>query len=198
MSRTHWAPGTGHCRVARYSAQMSYLQRLIDYNSWANRGMLEFLAALPEETLDLRAAGVYGSIRETLDHLLSSEISYHRRLLGGSAPSGPRPEKPDIAFLLGQARESAAALAGIAERLPAAETLLPLSDGNRSAATMLTQLLLHGCEHRAHVGTILGANGIEPPDIDAWAHGILAGNDDWPAEWGAEPADRGVLHWGKG
>ena len=34
----------------------------------------------------------------------------------------------------------------------------------------LTQALVHATEHRTHVGTILGANGIEPPDISVGAY----------------------------
>ena len=31
----------------------TYLDRLIDYDSWANQGLLDFLAGMPPETLDL-------------------------------------------------------------------------------------------------------------------------------------------------
>jgi hypothetical protein len=68
--------------------------------------------------------------------------------------------------------------------------MLPTSSGQRAAATILTQLIMHGVEHRAHVGTILGSNGIEPPDLDSWAHGIRVHGDDWPPDWGPEPAQR--------
>ena len=33
------------------------------------------------------------------------------------------------------------------------------------------QFAHHGSDHRAHVGTILGANGLEAPDLDVWAYG---------------------------
>ena len=65
-----------------------------------------------------------------------------------------------------------------------------LGRGERAAATILTQLVMHGVEHRGHIGTILGANGIEPPDLDAWSHGILAHGDAWPPDWGPEPEGR--------
>jgi hypothetical protein len=64
--------------------------------------------------------------------------------------------------------------------LPEPDTMIQLSDGKRAAATILTQLVMHGCEHRAQIGTILGANGIEPPDLDSWAHGIFVHGDEWP------------------
>lgn len=169
----------------------SYLDRLIDYNNWANRGLLEFLATQPPETLDMTAAGVYGTIRVTLEHLLRSELGYHRRLAyGGSVDRPELLERPDLADLQRLATESAAGLTALLPSLPEPGAMIQLSDGKRAAATILTQLFMHGCEHRAQVGTILGAQGIEPPDLDAWAHGIRVHGDDRPLEWGPEPADR--------
>jgi uncharacterized damage-inducible protein DinB len=166
----------------------TYLHRLIGYNNWANRGLLDFLGGLPPETLDASSSGVYGTIRETLEHLLTSEIAYQRRLqrLPRYEPTD-RPERPDLEDLRRLADESAAGLAALVDSLPEPATMLPTSSGDRAAATILTQLIMHGVEHRAHVGTILGSNGIEPPDLDSWAHGIWVHGDDWPADWGPEP-----------
>ena len=171
----------------------TYLDRLLEYGTWANHGLLDFLGDLPPETLDLTAGGVYGTIRETLEHLLSSETGYQRRLLGlPRLDPADRPTQPDLAELRRLAAEAADAVAGLAGRLPDPATMLPTSSGDRAAATVLTQLVMHGVEHRAHVGTILGANGIEPPDLDSWSHGILAHGDAWPPDWGPEPPDRGA------
>lgn len=169
----------------------TYLGRLIEFDTWANQGLLDFLATLPPETLDLTAAGTYGTIRATLEHLLTAELGYQHRLAGLPRydPAG-RPEQPDLADLQRLADEAAAALAVLVGGLPEPGTKLPTSSGRRAAATILTQLVMHGVEHRAHVGTILGANGIEPPDLDSWAHGIRVHGDPWPPDWGPEPADR--------
>lgn len=169
----------------------TYLGRLIGYNNWANRGLLEFLAAQPPEALDATTGGVYGTIRETFEHLLTSEMSYRHRLAGLSRyESVDRPERPELADLQRLQGESGEGLYALVEVLPVPETMLPTSTGQRAAATVMTQLIMHGVEHRAHVGTILGANGIEPPDLDAWAHGIRVHGDDWPPDWGPEPAQR--------
>ena len=84
------------------------------------------------------------------------------------------------------ATESAARLVDLVDTLPEPSTRIETSSGMRAAATILTQLVMHGVEHRAHVGTILGANGIEPPDLDSWAHGIWVHGDDWPPGWGPD------------
>jgi len=87
------------------------------------------------------------------------------------------------------ATDSAARLVGLVDALPEPGTKIETSSGMRAAATILTQLVMHGVEHRAHVGTILGANGIEPPDLDSWAHGIWVHGDDWPSDWGPDRRD---------
>ncbi len=165
-----------------------YLVRLIDYNNWANRGLLEFLAGQAPETLDATTTGVYGTTRETLEHLLTSEMGYRHRLAGlPRYEPTDRPERQDLTDLQRLAEESAANLAALVDALPEPDSMLPTSSGQRAAATILTQLVMHGVEHRTHVGTILGANGIEPPDLDSWAHGIFVHGDDWPPDWGPEP-----------
>ncbi|MGE3076401.1 MAG: DinB family protein [Dehalococcoidia bacterium] len=169
----------------------SYLHRLVDYNNWANRGLIEFLAGQPATVLGLTAAGVYGSIGQTFEHLFLSEISYHRKLLKlPKGPDFPTPESPTIASLQALAEDSAQKLAGLVEGLPEATEMLRLDDGARGAATLFTQLVMHGVEHRAHIGTILGANGIVGLELDSWAHGIFKYGDAWPDGWGAEPAAR--------
>jgi uncharacterized damage-inducible protein DinB len=170
----------------------TYLQGLVDYNNWANQGLLEFLATLPPETLDATAPGVYGTVRETLGHMLTSELNYHRNF--AAAPLRERtkqPEHPDVPLLQQMARDSAAFMNGALNSLPNPERMMPLSDGMRAATTIITQLVTHAAEHRAHVGTILGAHGIQLPEFDSWAYGIFAGHDAWPTdEWGSEPPDR--------
>jgi uncharacterized damage-inducible protein DinB len=169
----------------------TYLDRLLGYNTWANQALIDFLRTMPPETLDLTAGGVYGTIRDTLEHLFTSQLGYQARLAGLPRHQPEEPaEPPDLAGLQRFADRAAAALANLVEVLPEPGTMLPTSSGMRAAATVLTQLVMHGVEHRAHVGTILSANGIEPPDIASWAHGIRVHGDDWPPDWGPEPARR--------
>ena len=163
-----------------------YLQRMIVYNNWANEGLVAFLASQTEPTLDATAAGVYGTIRETLNHLFEAEDNYFRSLTRQPRTDfSTRPARPSIEDFRRYAAESAANLNTLT--LPDHTEMLQFNDGMRSAATALTQLFLHGVEHRAHVATVLGATGIEPPDLDSWAYGIFTGSDDWPPNWGKAP-----------
>jgi hypothetical protein len=45
------------------------------------------------------------------------------------------------------------------------------------AGVFLAQALHHGNEHRAHVCTILGTLGIEPPDVSVWGYAQGAGRE---------------------
>ncbi len=168
----------------------SYLHRLVEYNNWANRGLLQFLATVPPPVLHEKAPGVFGTISQTFEHLLSSEISYHRKLLKLPKEDVSRPENPNLDVLKALAEESARKLDGLVDGLPEATEKMKLDSGPCGAATLFTQLVMHGVEHRAHIGTILGANGIRGLELDSWAHGIFMHGDAWPADWGPEPEVR--------
>jgi hypothetical protein len=43
------------------------------------------------------------------------------------------------------------------------------------AGVFLAQALHHANEHRAHVCTILGALGYQPPDVSAWGYALATG-----------------------
>src|SRR4029453_14989960 len=108
----------------------TYLDRLIDYATWANQGLLDFLREQAPETLDLTSAGVYGTVRETLEHLFSSEMGYARRLAPPQAAALPeRPEHPDLRTLQALATASAARLAELVDTLPEPSTPIETGPG---------------------------------------------------------------------
>jgi len=51
--------------------RVSDLARLFEYNYWANRKLFEVVAELTPEQFTQSVAGSYGSIRNTLVHVLS-------------------------------------------------------------------------------------------------------------------------------
>ncbi len=53
-----------------------------EQNRWGNERLLEVCGGLSDEQLDATGVGVYGSIREMLLHLLSSEQFYLERATG--------------------------------------------------------------------------------------------------------------------
>src|SRR5712691_4126640 len=60
------------------------LQRRYDYSYWANRKLLAAIAQLTPEQFTQNVAGSYGSIRNTLVHMLSAEWGWIDRCGGPS------------------------------------------------------------------------------------------------------------------
>ncbi len=146
----------------------SYLRFLVDYDAWANRRLLEFFDSSPE-LLAASAPGVFGTAGETLNHLLDAELYYVERL--GGNPRSEESSGLDLPALKALAAKLAWDATELLRALPEAETLFQRSSGKVNAATVLGQMIVHGVEHRTHVGTILGSLGLEPPDLAAWQFG---------------------------
>jgi uncharacterized damage-inducible protein DinB len=153
---------------------------LAGHHGWATARLLTYCQDLDEAALNATTPGAYGTITETLRHLVDAEMSYLFRLTGAwSERPWPYDEAVGIDVLL----ERAALLA---------ETLVQFLaddwDDDRlgeaygddevfavHAGVFLTQAIHHANEHRAHVCSILGAAGYEPPEVSAWAYALATG-----------------------
>src|SRR5262245_7857373 len=60
---------------------MSELEDLIEYNRWANQVLFGLVERASAEGLRARQPGMYGSIIETLTHLVNVERNFLRRIL---------------------------------------------------------------------------------------------------------------------
>ena len=69
------------------------LERLYDFSYWANRKLFEVIAKLPEEQFTQSVSGSYGSIRNSLVHVMSAEWGWLDRC--GGEPRGPRLDPGD-------------------------------------------------------------------------------------------------------
>ena len=146
------------------------LDVVLRHNVWANRYLLEFCAKLDPDLLDRATPGTYGSVRSTLQHVVSGEQWYITLLCGEKigAPvdeNVPRPwdELVDIATRTG---ERAVALANDDD----ADRRITVDGKPWTAGVIYAQFVHHGNEHRGQVKSILGANGIEPPGVSAWGY----------------------------
>ncbi len=151
------------------------LDHVLRHNAWANRVLFEHCASLGPDVLDLEAAGTYGTLYGTLQHLVGGEQFYLALLT--DTEIGTPVQKTD--------RRSLEELSAIAAMTGARALEVAASDdpdrvigagGDRTTAGIaLAQLVHHGNEHRAHAGTILGSNGRPTPKIGAWTYGIAHG-----------------------
>jgi uncharacterized damage-inducible protein DinB len=153
------------------------LDHVLRHNTWANVTLLEFCRGLDPARLEQAAAGTYGTLYGTLQHLVGAEQWYVQLLTGELMGRHRirRGERHALDDLIATAKATGARV------LPVVETddvsrRIEMNEGRRSTAgVILAQLIHHGNEHRTQVTTILGANGIEPPPISAWGYGRAAG-----------------------
>ena len=157
------------------------LHDLVRHNAWATAQVLDYCRGLDAATLDATVPGTYGTVIETLRHTIRAEGGYLFRLTGAWPEA---PWRGDDPVGLDTLAERAAELARVWEGFLAEEVdpeRLGTARGDRDevfavpAGVFIAQAMHHGTEHRAHVCTILGALGHEPPDVSAWGYADATG-----------------------
>lgn len=152
------------------------LSEFFRHNLWANLTLLDFLSKLPDEKLDATIDGVFGTLRETLMHMLTSEEGYARHF-GYTAEERPTPwlkeikEFPTFDELKRRATYTGKALIHGAETADVNKVLM-LDDGTYPAQMIivLLQAINHTVDHRSQISTMLAQQGINPPSLDAWSY----------------------------
>ncbi len=92
------------------------LTTLYSHNRWANLLLLERCAGLTDEQLDATISGTFGSIRDTLQHVVTSERSYLHRIRTGQPLR--RPENAPSLTLAEMGESADASGAGLFEWAP--------------------------------------------------------------------------------
>lgn len=157
------------------------LHDLTRHNSWATMQVLTYCKDLDEPVLSATVPGTYGSIAATLVHLVGAEAGYLARL----APQlGIERWSEDDLASINMLIERAQILATYWEAALADGLELDrIGEGRGDNGDVfaipfeifLTQAIHHANEHRAHVCSILGALGHEPPDVSAWGYALTTG-----------------------
>jgi uncharacterized damage-inducible protein DinB len=155
------------------------LLTLYRHKTWATLRLIEYCQGIDGAHLDATTPGTYGTIRETLRHLVQTEEGYLFRV------TGERLSEP--------IRDGIVALDELAERIRrigprwevvALDADLPdrdviTSDGWRvPAAIPMAQAIHHADDHRSHVMTILGALSLDVPEpngLDLWGYAEVEG-----------------------
>ena len=151
------------------------LTTLFSHNLWANVRILEQCANLTSEQLDATISGAFGSIRDTLQHIVTSEQSYLYRIRTGQPLDRPEDAAPlTIAEMLESVRTTGAGLIEWAPKVQADDTVqVDWEDGTLREVPKtiyLTQVINHATEHRTQIMTILTQFGIQPPDLGSWPY----------------------------
>jgi uncharacterized damage-inducible protein DinB len=151
------------------------LDHVLRHNAWANKTLLEFCAALKPAALDLSAAGTYGTLYGTLQHIVGGE-QFYIRLLTDEMLGRPvrKTDRRTLEDLIAIAALTGARAIDVAAKDDVARVIAPGED-QTTVGIVLAQVVHHGNEHRAHATTILGSHGRATPKIGAWTYGIANG-----------------------
>ena len=148
------------------------LQTLVDYNYWARDRVLDAVEKLTPEQYDKQLGNSFGSVRETLAHVLGAEWVWCNRWEGESPKSLPDPRAtlPDIASLRAAWTAQERKMRAVLDRLGEQGVLQPIEyvtfDGKQQAQPfwqMLQHVVNHGSYHRGQVTTMLRQLGAAPP-----------------------------------
>ncbi len=157
------------------------------HNSWATARLLELCKGLTPEQLRSSSPGNYGTILETLQHIIGAEGNYRARLTGTpTAWSRPPREVEDIDELARLNEDLARFWEELASRPfdPERTIRFAYSDPDPEdvgkefdvkAGIMVAQTINHGNEHRAQIFTILTTLGVEAPELSGWTYAEATG-----------------------
>jgi uncharacterized damage-inducible protein DinB len=150
------------------------LEGMYDYGYWANRKVFEVISQLTPEQFTQPVAGSYGSIRNTLVHILSAEWGWLSRCGG---PERGHPLKPDDFGTAESVRGAWNKVEGFVR-----EFLSKLKDedlarnvefvnprGEKRAMTLgelMQHAATHGVHHRGQVALLLRVLGHVPGNFD--------------------------------
>jgi uncharacterized damage-inducible protein DinB len=152
------------------------LDHALRHNNWATGAVIEFCRGLDPATLEAVSPGTFGTIERTLQHLIGGQQWYTQLLTGEviGPPlrrDGPR---PTLDVLAAVASGTGDRVVAVAESDDPARRIEMYGGRRSTVGVILAQLIHHGNEHRTQITTILGANGIDPPPLSAWAYGRAA------------------------
>lgn len=158
------------------------LLELVRHKTWANLLLLESCERLTPEELNASAPGTYGTIHETLRHLVDSDESYFATITGHRAIP-VMSDDATIGDMAQRVRQMSPSWESLVVEADLGTRDILTSDGWRTKGSIpMAQSIHHANDHRAHILTILGAHDIElagrniGEDFDVWHHGIADGD----------------------
>jgi uncharacterized damage-inducible protein DinB len=150
----------------------SVLADAFDHHIWATIKVIDACLALSEHQQATTVPGTYGSILDTMRHLVGADASYLELLSDGRARAIDE-RTMSLAELLPVMEANGRAWADVLATAvdPDRPITRERDDGSTSTAPLglrLAQVVHHGTDHRSQVCTALTTLGITPPEIDAW------------------------------
>jgi uncharacterized damage-inducible protein DinB len=155
------------------------LEDAFAHHVWATITLIDVCLSLEPRELETAVPGTYGSIIDTMRHLVGADANYLFAMGGGTTPRVEE-EQLDLSGMRAVMGEHGDAWASVLrEDLDPSEVLVRRrDDGSETHAPSsirLAQVLHHGTDHRSQICTALTAIGVEPPAIDVWDFGAVDG-----------------------
>jgi uncharacterized damage-inducible protein DinB len=162
---------------------ISVLSDAFAHHVWATVRVIDACAALTPEQLGTPVPGTYGSIIDTLRHLVTADSAY----LWALSDWRIEPIDGDAEWSLAELR-SVMATNGpawadvVAREMDPNEDLVPRPEddpvgGHAPTGIRIAQVVHHGTDHRSQVCTALSSLGVTPPLIDVWDFAETNGRD---------------------
>ncbi len=150
----------------------STLDDAFGHHVWATLTLIDTCRSLSPERLETSVPGTYGSILDTMRHLVGADASYLFVTSGGKTERIDE-RSMDLAQLRTVMERHAEAWPSVLAQGRDPETVLVRhrDDGSATHAPLsirLAQALHHGTDHRSQICTALTTLGITPPSIDVW------------------------------
>lgn len=151
---------------------------MFDHHLWATEVLLDHLEGVPRELLDEAVRGTYGSILETITHLVEADDRYLIRLREASPPPYHDRGTVELAVLLSEIREHRDRWDRTLRDLEAgmlSSAILGRADypdTEDAEAMLLLQAIHHGNDHRTQICSTLGALDLEVPELDGWEYWV--------------------------
>lgn len=150
------------------------LEALFEYGYWANRKLLEVLSQLTTEQFTKPVAGSYGSVRNTMVHMLSAEWGWLDRC--GGTPRGPALDAsnyPTVASVFDRWNEVEGYVKEFLSTLRDEDldrtVEFALGSGPKQAmplGALMHHAANHGVHHRGQVALLLRSLGFPPGNFD--------------------------------
>ncbi len=158
----------------------SVLSDAFAHHYWATERLFETCAALSPEQLNVSCPGTYGSVIETLRHIVEGDGLYLSVITTGR-PSTGIPEGTSLAELRSTMVAHGAAWTELLARELEGDTDVVERDQGWEIhipmGTRVAQAIHHGTDHRSQICTALTSLGVTPPEIDVWAFAEATGRE---------------------
>ena len=150
------------------------LEGLYDYGCWANQKLFRVISQLTPEQFTRDVAGSYGSIRNTMVHILSAEWGWLDRC--GGQPRGPRlnpADYPTVESLIDTWNKVEAYEREFLSKLNDDDmarnieyTIVPPDKRTMPLGELMHHAVTHGVHHRGQVALLLRLLGYAPGNFD--------------------------------